>query len=246
MMRVQNELGWLYPIEEVARLRDRQAPQALLHVDAVQAFGRLDFEPAHLGAQLASISAHKIGGPKGVGALYVKRGTTLFTTAFGGGQEQGLRSGTEALPLIAGFAKATEITMAKRREGLQRLGTLRAYLLRRLSERFARLRVNSLDSGSPAIVNFSLPGIDNERALDFLDRQKVSISTASACSSAHPVIPGRAWRKKQPLVLELAGVPYHLRKNTFRVGLCFSNSEADIDLLVELLADEELRVPLEE
>jgi cysteine desulfurase len=235
MMRVHNELGWLYPIEELACMRDKYASQALLHVDAVQAFGRLDFKPKLLGAQLASVSAHKIGGPKGVGALYVEKGTALFTTAFGGGQERGLRSGTEALPLIAGFAKAVELTMSDREQTLAKVVALKAYLLRCLSERFSRLQINSLPDGSPYIVNFSLPGIHNERALELLGNHGVFISAASACASNHSTVPAGTWRKKNPLVLELAGIPPQLHKNTFRVGLWRQNSIADIDMLVELL-----------
>ncbi|MDR1014119.1 MAG: cysteine desulfurase [Coriobacteriales bacterium] len=238
MMRVHNELGWLYPTEKVARLRDEHAPQALLHVDAVQAFGKLDFRPKELGAQMASISAHKIGGPKGVGALYVEAGTPLFTTAFGGGQERGLRSGTEPLPLIAGFAKAVELTMSQREQTHAHVTALKAYLLERLSGRFPQLRVNSLPSGSPYIVNFTLPGIQNEQALRLLDSHDVFVSAAAACTSNHTTVPAGTWRRKHPLVLELAGVPPPLHRSTFRVGLWHSNSKADIDLLVELLSSE--------
>jgi cysteine desulfurase len=237
MMRVHNELGWLYPIEEVARLRDEHAPQALLHVDAVQAFGKLDFRPKELGAQMASTSAHKIGGPKGVGALYVEAGTPLFTTAFGGGQERGLRSGTEPLPLIAGFAKAVELTMSRREQTHAHVTALKAYLLERLGGRFPQLQVNSVPDGSPYIVNFTLPGIQSERALMHLGDHGVFVSTAAACTSNHTTVPAGTWRRKHPLVLELAGIPPPLHRSTFRVGLWHSNSKADIDLLVDLLSD---------
>jgi cysteine desulfurase len=189
IMRVNNETGYLYPIEEVARMRDVVASAVPIHCDAVQAFGKLDFIPSALGVQLASISAHKIGGPKGVGALYVQAGTEMFTTAFGGGQERGLRSGTEALPLIAGFAKAVELTMAQRKQTLAQVTMLREHLVHGLRDRFPLVRINSTPTGSPFIVSFTLPGVDNEWALQFLSDRGVFLSAAAACASNHSTVP---------------------------------------------------------
>lgn len=170
VMSVQSELGYRFPIEDVVRrcravgcARKTRGP--LVHTDAVQAFGKLPLDVHELDADLLSFCAHKVGGPKGVGALYVRRGTRLFTTAFGGGQERGLRSGTEALPLIAGFAEAARIAHAEQAAAFERASTLRAHVVGALRHRYADVIVNSRDGGSPFIVNFSLPGTDNRAVL---------------------------------------------------------------------------------
>ena len=111
MMRVQNEVGWIFPIPEVAALRDELAPEALLHCDATQSFGKLPTCPREWGVQLLTAGAHKIGGPRGIGILYVQRGVKMFTTAFGGNQERGLRSGTESVFLAAGMAEAVRLAV---------------------------------------------------------------------------------------------------------------------------------------
>jgi cysteine desulfurase len=237
IMRVHNELGYLYPTEEIVRLRDSAAPTVPIHCDAVQSFGKLDFTPAALGVQLASVSAHKIGGPKGVGALYVQTGTKMFTTAFGGGQERGLRSGTEPLPLIAGFAKAVELTMAQRRQTLAHVTMVRNHLVRELHDRFPLVRMNSLPTGSPFIVNFTLPGVDNAQALQLLSDHNIFISTAAACTSNHSNVPAGTWRKKRPLVLELAGVPFEQRRHTFRIGLGRFNTTEEVNAMLALLTE---------
>lgn len=122
-MRVQNELDWLLPVPEIVAARDECAPSALVHCDATQSFGKLPTPPREWGVDLLTIAGHKIGGPRGIGALYVKRGTQMFTNAFGGGQERGLRSGTEPVFLAAGFAVAAKrLARIARRISLMRMG----------------------------------------------------------------------------------------------------------------------------
>jgi cysteine desulfurase len=235
VMSVQNELGYRFPLEQIAALRTKAAPQALVHTDAVQAFCKLPLLPHKTGIDLASLSAHKIGGPKGVGALYVKRGITLFTTAFGGGQERGLRSGTEALPLIAGFAKAVEISMATQNQVTTLVSGLKRYLEDTLRGAFEDVIINSREDGSPYIVSFAIPGIDNKKALQYLSEQGIYISTASACESNHATVSQGTWRSKHPLVLQLAGIPKKLSRSVFRVSFFAYNTQGEIDQLVALL-----------
>jgi cysteine desulfurase len=235
VMNVQNELGYVFPVVEVAKLRDRQAGNSLLHVDAVQAFGKLDFYPQELGADLASISAHKIGGPKGVGALYVRKGIEMFTTAFGGGQERGLRSGTESLPLIVGFARAVKIATAHRQAALATVANLKRETEDRLKRELAEVVINSRADGSPYILNFSIPDVDNKAALKYLSKHGTYISIGSACEANHSNVPAGTWREKSPLVLELAGIPKHLRDSTFRISFSANNTSAEIKRLVALL-----------
>lgn len=227
-MLVQNEMGYVLPLEEIVATRDRLAPQALVHTDAVQAFGKIRFKPQELGVDLASVSGHKIGGPQGIGALYVKTGTNMFTTAFGGGQERGLRSGTEALPLIAGFAKAVDISLGQREEAFSRVLGLKRSLLDGILALKPETRVNSRDDGSPYIVSVSIPGLDNTAMVSFLSERGVFISKASACETLHPDVPPEDWRAKHPLSLHLAGVPHALVDSTLRMSFSQRSTERDV------------------
>jgi cysteine desulfurase len=236
IMSIQNELGYRFPVEEAAQLRSTLAPQALLHTDAVQSFGKLPLLPNKSGIDLASISAHKVGGPKGVGALYVRRGTRMFTTAFGGGQERGLRSGTEAMPLIAGFGQAVEITLREQGRVTRLVLDLRAYLIERLQASLGPVMLNSREDGSPYIVNFAVPDMDSAKALQLLSDAGIFLSTAAACESNHANVPPGTWRKKHPLALQLAGIPKRIGQSVFRVSFFGGNTRADVDRLVSALA----------
>lgn len=235
IMSVQNELGYRFPLDEIAHLRDQKASDVLFHTDAVQAFGKFELLPREMGVDLMSMSSHKIGGPKGIGALYVRRDVDLFTTAFGGGQERGLRSGTEALPLIAGFAKAVEITMEARPQTFARVERLKHLLIDSLRQRFGQVVINSREDGSPFILNFSLPGTNNKKALERLSEAGVFISTASACASNHTTVQPGTWREKHPLSLQLAGVPMNLTQSTYRISFGKLTTEADIKRFVDVL-----------
>ena len=233
VMSVQNEVGFKLPVREVVRARDELAPAALVHTDAVQAFGKVRFFPRELGADLASMSGHKIGGPQGIGALYVKEGTRMFTTAFGGGHERGLRSGTEAVPLIAGFAKAVEITLGRREEAGSRVSALKRLLLDGVLAVRPDVVVNSRDDGSPYIVSFSVPGMSNDDMLAFLDERKVYVSKSSACETLHPDVPDEDWRTKHPMSLQLAGVPKDMIESTLRVSFSQQSTEEDVGRFLE-------------
>jgi len=234
-MSVQNELGYIFPLSHIAGLRDKLAPKALFHTDAVQSFGKIKFTPRETGIDLASISAHKIGGPKGVGALYARKGTRLFSTALGGGQERGLRSGTEAVHQIAAFAKAVEITIENRESGEKAVRSLYNHLEGRLTSTFHNVNVNSRPDGSPYIMSFTLPGTDNKKIMGKLSDIGISIATASACESNHTTVPKGTWRKKHPLMLQLAGISEQAAKSTYRVSFSASNGIDDIDVFIEAL-----------
>ena len=155
-MLVQNELGYLLPVGDIAAACRRLSRATIVHSDAAQAFGKVEVLPRKLDVDLLSVASHKIGGPAGVGALYVRRGTKMFTTAFGGGQERGLRSGTEPVFLIAGFARAVELSMDEREKRLRRTEELRDRLLAGLHRIAPDVAVHSRQDGSPYIVNFVL------------------------------------------------------------------------------------------
>ena len=235
VMTVQNELGYIMPIKEVCDLRDKYAPQALVHTDAVQALGKVSLPLREWGVDMASFSAHKIGGPKGIGALYVKRGTHLFTTAFGGGQERGLRSGTEAVFLIAGFAEAMKQTYATFDVDRRATRSLWNYLVKRLRSEIPSVIINSREDGSPYICNITVPGMNNQKALDYLSDNGIYISKAAACESNHTTVAPGTWRPKHPLSLQAAGIPLSLGRNTLRISFGYDTTQDAVDRFVDVL-----------
>ena len=184
-MLVNNELGTIYPIQEIARGLAAKNPQTLLHTDAVQGFLKIPFSAKTLGADFITISAHKIGGPKGVGALYigprVKNPRPLLP---GGGQEGGLRSGTEATAQIAGFAKAVELRTEGLEDKLRHMAEIKAYAQERLSSIPDLVFVGRSDA--PHILSVSLVGWPSQNIVNDLGSQGICISAGSACHQGKP------------------------------------------------------------
>ncbi|MGI6216691.1 MAG: cysteine desulfurase family protein [Coriobacteriales bacterium] len=235
VMAVQNELGYRFPIGEVCHLRDQLEPEALVHSDIVQAFGKIPTPLREWGVDLASISSHKIGGPKGVGALYVKRGTKMFTTAFGGGQERGLRSGTEPVFLIAGFAEAVRCTFADIESKERRVRKLWDKLASRLTQEVPDVIINSREDGSPYIFNFSIPGMRSREALEYLSERGVFVSHGSACENNENTVEPGTWRPKHPQALQAAGISKKQANWTIRVSFEYESTEEDVDTFVDIL-----------
>lgn len=181
MMLVNNETGAIQPVRSIRRVLRRAGAPALVHVDAVQAFGKLRFRPSELGAQLISVSSHKIHGPKGAGALFIACGTRILPVLNGGGQEHGLRSGTEPLPAIAGFGAAAERAHALLEQSMERFQELRAQALQRLTA-LPDITINSPENGAAHILNVSVKGIRSETMLHFLAAHDIFVSSGSACS----------------------------------------------------------------
>lgn len=179
VMLVNNETGAVNDIKAMADILHRKAPKALFHTDAVQGFCKMDISPRKLGADLISVSAHKIHGPKGVGALYVKNGVRIDPVSRGGGQENSLRSGTEALPLIAGFGVAAELAKDAMAEAREKFSLLRNALIEKIKEAVPDAVI--IGGGADHILCVSLPGYRSEVLLNYLDAQGVYISKGSAC-----------------------------------------------------------------
>ncbi len=220
LMLVNNETGTLLPVREAAQLIKRGRAPALLHTDCVQAFCKMDFTPQKLGADLCTVSAHKIHGPKGVGALYVKRGTRILPRVFGGGQERGLRSGTESLPLIGAFAKAVELS-PRPAALLPSMRTLRETLLTLLGD-IPEIVVNSPEEGLPYILNLSAVGVRAETMLHFLAQRGISVSSGSACGKGAP-----------SHVLAAMGLPKERAASALRVSLSRFTTEEDLTALAQ-------------
>lgn len=220
VMLCNNETGAVLPVRDAARIIKRKKAPALLHTDCVQAFCKLDFTPKSLGADLCTVSGHKVHGPKGVGALYVKKGTRILPLIHGGGQERGLRSGTESLPLIMAFAKAVELAP---RPGkiLPEIRYLHNLLCSEL-EAIPSVVVNAPADGLPYILNFSAVGVRAETMLHFLAQRGVYVSAGSACGKAKP-----------SHVLEAMGLPREQVASALRVSFSRFSTGEDVAALVE-------------
>ncbi len=216
MMLVNNETGAILPVEEAAPLVRRLAPRALLHCDAVQAFGKLPIRVRPMDVDLLTVSGHKIHAPKGCGALYVKKGVRILPRAFGGGQERGLRPGTEATPAIAAFGAAAAAVpeLAGQRARFEELMNRLLAGLERQEEILLHRPVRH----APYILNLSVPGIRSETLLHFLAQRGVYVSSGSACS-----------RGKSSPVLAALGLPPAEIDSALRVSLSRDNDEEDID-----------------
>ncbi len=184
MMLVNNETGVLLPVAECVKAVKAYDPAILFHCDAVQGFLKVPFPLASLGADLVAVSGHKVGGPKGIGALYIRPGVKLPPLLTGGGQEDGLRSGTEATAQIAGFAAACQTALAEP-DRLTRTADIKAYTLARLREALPRLEVIS-PGDVPHICAVTLPGYKSEVVVRVLGDRGICISSGSACHKGRP------------------------------------------------------------
>lgn len=192
IMHVNNESGAIFPIEEIASLLDKMKTRPIFHTDCVQSFGKLDIDAKKMGVDMISVSGHKVHGPKGVGALYIRKGLHISPFVFGGGQEAGFRSGTENMPGIAGFGAAIEeMNVAKARENMAKV---REHLKERLLTEISDIKVNgpvasfgcretSSVSACPSVLNVSFIGCRAEVLLHTLEQDQIFVSTGSACSS---------------------------------------------------------------
>ena len=233
MMLVNNEIGMRYPVSEVAALLRIKQSNALLHTDAVQAFLKVPFTAKDLGADLISISAHKVGGPKGIGALYISsRVKNPHPMFFGGGQESGLRAGTEPVAQIAGFAKAVEYRVQNLDSILSHTGSIRNYALDRLAA-IPDLEVVGRGD-APHILAVSLPGYPSQNIVSELDARGIYVSAGSACHQG-----------KASHVLVAMGLDKRTAAGTIRISFGEDTTRGNIDALyVTLLMHKTTRYPM--
>ena len=223
VMMVNNELGNVYPIADIAKGLAAKNPKTLLHTDAVQGFLKVPFSAKALGADFITISGHKIGGPKGVGALYIgPRVRNPRPLLAGGGQEGGLRSGTEATAQIAGFAKAVELRTEGLTDKLARMAELKAYAAERLTA-IPDLTVIS-DGTAPHILAVSLAGWPSQNIVNDLSAQGICISAGSACHQGKP-----------SHVVAALKLPKRVAGGVIRLSFGPETTEADIDACAEAL-----------
>ncbi|MGH2767795.1 MAG: cysteine desulfurase family protein [Acidimicrobiales bacterium] len=226
MMLVNNEVGTIQPVAEAVRIV-RGRSRALFHTDAVQGLGKVPVNVEALGVDLASFSAHKIGGPKGVGALFVRRKTPVEAILHGGGQERDLRSGTPNVAGIVGLGMAASIAAAEVESEAPRLEALRDGLQGALCSSIDGLAVNA--TGAPRIpgtLNFCIEGVEGESLLLLLDAKEVAASSGSACTSGS-LDPSH--------VLMAMGIPPELAHGSLRISLGRASGEEDVEYLLEVL-----------
>ena len=245
MMYVNNEIGTIEPVAEAAKLVKARNPKILFHVDAVQAYGKLPVYPKKLGIDMLSVSAHKIHGPKGIGFLYVNERTKLHPLILGGGQQKGMRSGTDNVPGAAGLAEAAKEACAHLDESAAHLLELKKRMtdgLRRLSEQLVSdgaapakdgpaIVINSPEGadGAPHIVSAAFPGVRSEVLLHALEERGIYVSAGSACSS----------NKKLPVstVLKELHLAPELLESTLRFSFSCFTTEEEIDYCLEALSE---------
>ena len=224
LMLVNNETGAVTDLAAMSRVLKETGSQALLHTDAVQAFMKLDFTPKSLGADLVSISGHKIHAPKGIGALYIRKGLRLRPYILGGAQEEGRRAGTEAMPQIAGFGEAARIAKAGLRENIAHMASLKAMTAERLRAEIPEIRI--LDTAAPHILSVSLPGWRSEVLMNYLEAREIYVSRSSACKKG-----------ARSHVLEAIGMDPRRIDGALRIGFSRYNTAEDVDCLCAALAE---------
>ncbi len=228
LMQVNNEIGTVEPIAEAAKIIREKAAQAYFHVDAIQAYGKRILTPEKTGIDLLSVSGHKIHGPKGVGFLYIRERTKLIPQILGGGQQWGLRSGTENVPGIAGLAAAAEESCRGLAEKEGRMRTLRAQLITGL-QTMEDILINggqSDETASPYITSVSVSGVRSEVLLHALEEEGVYVSAGSACASNKPAVSE---------TLKAIGLPEQYLSSTVRFSFSSQTTEEEIAHAVDAM-----------
>ena len=223
IMMVNNETGAVMPISQMAKLTHRMNPDAVFHTDAVQGFLKVPFQAKSLGADLITISSHKVHGPKGAGALYISPRLKSFPPLLiGGGQEGGYRSGTEATPGIMGFGAACEACFATFQDDISREMKMIDYLAERL-QTLDGVVINGIHE-APHILNLSIPGVPTQNTINILQDAEICVSAGSACAKGH-----------RSHTLTAMGLSPEIMDGSFRVSICRDTTQEELDLLVAVI-----------
>lgn len=227
IMHTNNEIGSVQPIAEAGMLIKRMNPRTLFHVDAVQGFGKYRIWPKRMYVDMLSVSGHKIHGPKGVGFLYVGEKVKLLPTVFGGGQQRGVRSGTENVPGIAGLGEASRKIYENLEQDTERMYRLREMLIDGVSD-MENIQINGCPGreGAPHVLSISFRGIRSEVLLHALEERGICVSAGSACSSNHP---------RPSETLKAIGIEHSLLESTLRFSLSVFTTEEEIKYTVQAL-----------
>lgn len=229
VMYVNNEVGSVEPVEEISKVIKKTYPDILFHVDAIQAYGKYEIRPKRQGIDLLSVSGHKFHGPKGTGFLYINEKAKVKPLIYGGGQQKGMRSGTENVPGVAGMGVAAKEIYERHREKVDYLYGLKDYFMKRLEE-IDGCVINSQPGreSAPQIVSVSFQGVRSEVLLHALEEREIYVSSGSACSSNHPGVSG---------TLKEIGVKQELLDATLRFSFGMFNKSEEIDYAVQVLKE---------
>ena len=234
VMAVNNEIGSVQDLRRIGQAIRRKNPGVLFHTDAVQGYGKIPLSVKECGIDLLSVSGHKFHGPKGTGFLYVKKGTKIQPILYGGGQQSGLRSGTDNVPGAVGLAAAAVQAVSKQQEFAERIGALREGFLTELRARIEGIRINGAQGmqAAPHIVSLSVPGVRAEVLLHALEDKGIYVSAGSACSShtASGKQPGTA-------TLRAIGLPPECLESTIRLSFSRDTTEAELHMTADALAE---------
>ena len=226
IMMVNNEVGSVMPIERMAKITHKLCPDAIFHTDAVQGFLKIPFAAKSLGADLISISSHKVHGPKGVGALYIAPRLKSFPAYLhGGGQEGNFRSGTEGTPAIFSFAAACGAGSASFKEDIKKERELLEYLIAELSAP-PGIHLNGAHA-APHILNIGIPGVPTQNSINILQDHGICVSAGSACAKGH-----------RSHVLDAMKVNPEIIDGSFRVSLCRDTTKEELDTLITVIREE--------
>lgn len=233
MMYVNNEVGSIMPVKSIKKAVKRANAPALIHIDCVQAFGKLEVKPSKLGADLVTVTAHKIHGPKGVGALYLKKGTRILPRVFGGEQEKKLRPGTEAIPLIAGFGVAADLIPDLKKQS-EKIKEINAYAKEGLLS-VPGVKINSGDDASDYIINLFVPTFMTSQTVvqHLSSKYGVYVSNGSACAKG-----------KRSHVLTAMKLDDKIIEKSIRVSFSRTTTKGDIDELVNAIKETVVQYPM--
>jgi len=227
IMLANNEIGTIQPIEKISKIAKERG--VLVHTDAVQAFGKIDVNVNKLGVDLLSISAHKIYGPKGVGALYIRKGTDIWPLIYGGYQEREMRAGTENTIGIVGFGEAVRVMTERRDKDKKRIAKLAEQLKRGIEEKIPKAKFNGHEiNRMKGTLNFSFYGLEAEAILLALATKEIYVSTGSACSEG---------AEEVSHVLEAIGLRPEVARSSIRISLGHFNTEEDVKTVLEELPE---------
>ena len=230
VMYTNNEIGAVEPIEEIGHIVKSYNPDIVFHVDAIQAYGKFKIIPKKLGIDLLSVSGHKIHGPKGSGFLYIKDKTRIKPIIYGGGQQKGMRSGTENVPAIAGLSAAVKLIYNENFDAkIDKLYELKDYFISQL-EQLEEVQINSLKGreSAPQIVSASFRGVRAEVLLHALEDRQIYVSSGSACSSNKPGLSN---------TLVAIGLDKDLLDSTIRFSFCYDTTKEELDYTIETLKE---------